>query len=82
MVLPFLAAEVCWLVLKTRRLRIRMIAYLVCTGIILSLGSWLTALAYSAISIAHVEVSTALRRLTSSPGQLLKLPQVRSPCCA
>ena len=45
-VLPWLGTEICWLILKSRRPLTRLIAYLVCTAAILTLGSWLIGIAY------------------------------------
>ena len=45
-VLAWLGTEICWLILKSRRPLTRLIAYLVCTAAILTLGSWLIGIAY------------------------------------
>ncbi len=45
-VLPWLGTEICWLILESRRPLTRLIAYLVCTAAILTLGSWLIGIAY------------------------------------
>jgi hypothetical protein len=44
--LPFLLTEICWLVLKSRRPKTRLGAYVVSTAAILTLGSWLIGIAY------------------------------------
>jgi hypothetical protein len=49
MVLPFLATELCWLVLRDREPDTRLNAYLVCTAAILTLGSWLVGIAYERV---------------------------------
>ncbi len=46
-VLPWLATEVCWFALKSRRPSTRINAYVVCTVAMLTLGSWLIGIAHA-----------------------------------
>ena len=45
-VLAWLGTEICWHILESRRPVTRLVAYLVCTAAILTIGSWLSGIAY------------------------------------